>query len=97
MANEQPKRKARTGDGSEVHPCSGVVPILKEIATKQLAVIGTGFFISRYGLFATAAHVVQALVDDNELGISYVLHSPENQENVLAIQAGFEAFQGIND
>lgn len=72
---EEPK--ARTGDGKIVHPGSTVFPILKEIEKKKLSVIGTGFFIARYGLFATAAHVVQDLVKENELGISYVLQVTE--------------------
>ncbi len=86
MVEGSSKPKARTGDGTEIHPCSGVVPILKEIVRGQLSVIGTGFFISRYGLFATAAHVVEALVSKNELGISFILHSPEKQEEVFHLR-----------
>jgi hypothetical protein len=44
-----------------IEPGDGVVPILKEVATKRLKVVGTGFYITRYGLVATAKHVLEDL------------------------------------
>lgn len=71
------ERQALTGSGQPVHPGSGVVPVLKRLGAGRLSVEGTGFFIARYGLFVTAAHVIQELVADHRLGIAFVLHVPE--------------------
>ncbi len=51
------------GDGLEIPPGAGIIPILKEAGDRQLAVVGTGFFVTRYGLFATAKHVLDELAD----------------------------------
>jgi hypothetical protein len=70
------KPKARRADGLPVHPGEGVVPIMKELQPGQLKIIGTGFWITRYGLLATAKHVVEDLMDDTggALGAAYVCH-----------------------
>jgi len=55
---------ARRGDGQSLNPGDGVVPILKEIRKGHLSVIGTGFYVTRYGLFVTTAkHVIEDLAD----------------------------------
>lgn len=70
------------GNGKSIEPRSGVVPILKELSKGRLSVIGTGFYISRYGLFLTAKHVLDELVLENkkEIGVGYICHSPDNEE-----------------
>jgi hypothetical protein len=67
---------AKRGDGQLINPGDGVVPILKEVGYRQLAVIGTGFYLTRYGLFVTAKHVLEALAekDGGKLVPSFVLH-----------------------
>jgi len=67
---------ARTADGEPIQPGTGVVPILKELEPGRLGVIGTGFYITRYGLFLSAGHVLGALVDWNthKVGVAYVCH-----------------------
>ena len=55
----------RTGGGQEIPPGSGVVPILIELQASRLKVVGTGFYITRYGLFAPAKHVLDELADWN--------------------------------
>jgi len=65
----------RDGSGREVPPGSAIIPILKAIGNKKFLVVGTGFYITRYGLFATAAHVVTELTNPDrpsELYPSYV-------------------------
>lgn len=57
------KHIARRGDGLIIHPGDGIVPILKEVGEKNLRVIGTGFFITRYGLFLSAKHVLEEIAD----------------------------------
>jgi hypothetical protein len=68
--------RAMTPDGRALHPSEGVVPIVHEIGPGRLLVVGTGFYVSRYGLFVTAGHVVHALVNDGsrEMDVAYVLH-----------------------
>ena len=48
--------------GDQIFPGEGVVPLLKRIADKQYRVVGTAFFVTRYGLLLTAKHVVEDLV-----------------------------------
>jgi hypothetical protein len=62
--------RALTGDGEEILPGVAVVPILKEIAAGHLKVAGTGFFVTRYGLLATARHVIEDLVDQKTQQLS---------------------------
>lgn len=62
-------------------PGTGVVPVLKEVGHKQLKVVGTAFFLTRYGLFATAGHVLEELVDRNSRTVlrGYVLQDDSEQ------------------
>jgi hypothetical protein len=53
----------RDGTGAEILPTTGIVPIVKELASGQVAVVGTGFHLTRYGLIATARHVLDEIVD----------------------------------
>ncbi len=54
--------KAFLGDGTEISATLGVVPILRELEKGKLQVIGTGFYITRYGLFLTARHVFDHII-----------------------------------
>jgi hypothetical protein len=67
---------AHCGDGQAIAPGDGIVPIVKELARGYLSIIGTGFYVTRYGLLVTAKHVVEALAsnDGAELGVSFVFH-----------------------
>ncbi len=55
--NRRMKSRAFDGGGKNIDPGAAVIPIMKELERGRLAIIGTGFYISRYGLFLTAAHV----------------------------------------
>lgn len=70
------KHQALDGGGLPINPGDGVVPIMKETGKGRLSVIGTGFYITRYGLFVSARHVVESLVDhrNKKLGVAYVCH-----------------------
>ena len=79
------KHIAQTAAGEPIRPGDGVIPILKEIEPGKLALIGTGFYITRYGLFLTAGHVLKDIcVERNEQNKvtrpSYVLHLSANAE-----------------
>ena len=71
-----------TTDGADrpVNPGDGVIPIMKEISKGRLKIVGTGFYISRYGLFLSANHVIETLIDDSraKLGVGYVCHLAED-------------------
>ena len=72
---------ATRADGRPISPGDGVVPILQEVGGKRLTVVGTGFYITRYGLVATAKHVVEELKAPDGLTLvkGFVLHlGPEN-------------------
>jgi hypothetical protein len=76
--------RAVTRDGTEIEPSAGIVPIMKEVEEDRYAVIGTGFYITRYGLFMTAAHVLSELVNWKEQKIarsrSFVCHPAGDNE-----------------
>jgi len=55
--------KASLGDGTEISATKGVVPILRELEEGKLQVIGTGFYITRYGLFLSARHVFDDIIE----------------------------------
>lgn len=60
---------SRRGDGQPLHPGTGIVPIMKEVGEKRLAVIGTGFYVTRYGLLVTAKHVLEDLMADDSVSL----------------------------
>jgi hypothetical protein len=62
---------------------------MKEVGHKRLSIIGTGFYITRYGLLVTAKHVLEDLMaeDDASLVSSYVCHlAPENAIHLRPIR-----------
>jgi len=67
---------AKNADSTKVNPRAVVVPIMKEIETGKLMIVGTGFYVTRYGLFLTAQHVLNELVmnEPKELDVGYILH-----------------------
>jgi len=54
----------RDSSGSEVHPGIAITPILLALGPGLFRVVGTGFYITRYGLFVTAKHVVDDLANE---------------------------------
>lgn len=85
MASIESRRAVR-GDGKDIDPRSGVVPIAKELSPGRLAIVGTGFYLTRYGLFGTAAHVLECLLDSNgEYRVpAYVIHNAD--ENTVHLR-----------
>jgi hypothetical protein len=53
----------QTGDGVQVDATRAIFPIIRVYPEGQIDLLGTGFFISNTGLFATARHVLQAAFD----------------------------------
>ena len=46
------------GEGADVDPRNVIVPLIRRTRDRQYEVTGTGFFITTYGLVATARHVL---------------------------------------
>jgi hypothetical protein len=55
--------RAIDGNENPIDPKYGVFPILKELSKGSLSVVRTGFYLTRYGMFITAKHVMDELVD----------------------------------
>lgn len=58
---------ATDGSGSVTDPGAAIFPILKQTGDGNYHFIGTGFFITNNGLFATAKHVLMDVIDANRL------------------------------
>jgi hypothetical protein len=56
---------ARDGAGQIARPHEVIFPIVKQLQSGSLGLIGTGFFISDNGLFATAKHVLLDVFDED--------------------------------
>lgn len=74
------KPRTTDGDGKPINPADGVIPIMKEIDKGKLSIIGTGFYLTRYGLFLTSEHVLSDLVCDNKVLTGYVCHRDSDNE-----------------
>lgn len=75
-----------------------LILIMKEIEEDKYAVIG-GFYITRYGVFMTSAHVLDELVDRKEQKIarsrSFGCHpASEDPRNPLGLRNSPPAFPG---
>lgn len=55
---------ARTGDGQKADLGHAIFPIVTQQQDGLFVAIGTGFFVSENGVFITAAHVVEAVLDE---------------------------------
>jgi hypothetical protein len=55
-------------DGSPGDPQCGVTPLMVQLEKGVYRVIGTGFYVTRYGLLLTAKHVVEEVADADSDG-----------------------------
>jgi hypothetical protein len=51
------------GDGRPVDPKQAIFPIIKQLECGSFELIGTGFFITSNGIFVTARHVLEDVLD----------------------------------
>ncbi len=74
--------KAVDGNRKVIDPQHGVIPVLKEVSEGRLIVTGTGFYITRYGMFITSKHVMDSMVDwrTRKLGVCFVCHRANEAE-----------------
>jgi len=82
---------AQTSVGEPIRPNDGVVPLLEEIEKGRLKVVGTGFYITRFGLVMTARHVFEDLCTDLDstgrvARPCYVLHNGEDSFHLRPIR-----------
>lgn len=65
LLGEAPKDRyhAQTSHGVTVEPNEVVFPILRQEPSKDLHLVGTGFFIAQNGIFVTARHVITSVFD----------------------------------
>ena len=77
--------KSIDGNKNPIDPKYGVFPILKEVSQGNLSVIGTGFYLTRYGIFITARHVMDDLVDwkKKKIGVGFACHTPNETEIIF--------------
>ncbi len=89
MTNSVNQPEARRGDGWQIEPGDGTLPVLKELSPGRLLAIGTACYVARYGLFITAGHVVDALRNDaGGLGTAFLLHlAPGKKVHLRQIKA----------
>ena len=62
-------------DGTPVDPHTSIFPILKDLGDGQSRLVGTGFFITVLGHFATARHVIFDVLDPDSLAQDGTLHA----------------------
>lgn len=76
------------GNGKVIEPMTGVVPIIKECEKGILQTIGTGFYISTYGLVVTAKHVIDGLKtnDNKNLTNCFVLHPHPHEDGKVILR-----------
>lgn len=55
---------AQLGDGTQADLSQAIFPIVTQRQDGHFVPIGTGFFVAENGVFVTAAHVVQAVLDE---------------------------------
>ena len=56
---------AQTADGANAELGHAIFPIVTQEPSGVFVPVGTGFFIAENGVFVTAAHVVEAVLDQN--------------------------------
>ena len=73
------------GTGKPINSMSAVVPIIKEYEKGILQTIGTGFYLTRYGLVVTASHVIKGLASKNKSNLTtcFVCHPLEPNRIIL--------------
>lgn len=69
--------RAIDGNGEVLDPMAGTVPMIKKLEKEKLQTIGTGFYITGYGLVLTANHVMWDLASkDKKTLIPYFVCHP---------------------
>lgn len=84
---------AVTKDGKIRNPNEPIFPILKQLDDDNWRLISTGFFITKYGLFLTAKHVLRDVLNNetNEQThpIAAFLFLPESKFTIRRVMKGF--------
>lgn len=59
------KFKSADGNGNPCDPMEAIIPILKQLSKDQWQLIGTAFYITTNGIFLTARHVLDDVINQN--------------------------------
>jgi S1-C subfamily serine protease len=65
----------RSAAGAPYDPHQAIFPILKEMADGRMRLVGTGFFITAYGHFVTAKHVIMDAVSEDLTQVLAPMHA----------------------
>lgn len=60
-----------TLDGRHLLPTSGILPIFIENDPRSLKLVGTGFYVTRFGHFLTARHVLEDIYKKQRPGFTF--------------------------
>lgn len=97
-ATEQSHFTVHARDGDRIDPNEVIFPIFRTDSQGSLHFLATGFFVTRFGWFVTAKHVVEDVLDekgDAHSGLCVIQFSENNSYYVRPV-AGF-ACHGLAD
>lgn len=73
--------KSADGNGIPCDPMEPIVPILKKLSEEQWQLIGTAFYITTNGIFLTARHVLDDVINQgaqtHPIAIFHFLHNKQ--------------------
>lgn len=84
---------ATTKDGKIRNANEAIFPIIKQLHNDNWQLIGTGFFVTKHGLFLTAKHVLRDVLDSytnqQTHPIAALLFLPNNKFQIRRVLKGF--------
>jgi len=72
----------RTLDGRPFHEATAIFPIFMKIGDDDAVTVGTGFYITRFGHFLTARHVLDE-IDQSERREGFMVHLLDDDQNAI--------------
>jgi len=83
--NKQNIFTCKNGHGIATNPNTAIFPIMKQLNKRRWQIIGTGFFIANNGLFATAKHVLNDVINSRNQQTRPIaaFNFPENKQYII--------------
>ena len=78
-ANMSDAPRSEDGDGKEIDPQEGSFPIVESLGEGRFRITGTGFWLTTYGLFVTAKHVIEHLAG----GVAYAFQPAPDDKTIF--------------
>ena len=85
-AGDIQKVVAKNIDGQKIDPMTTCFPILEEVSAGQFKILGTGFFVLNFGVFLTAKHVFEDVINfqtGEQLRPIVIMHAVGNGEYLV--------------